>query len=151
MFVPSIVLGALLLLLAGALMAYSKVEQRQYLRKLEAEIAGLEPKALRAQNLDRAINATRARTQLLDDFRARPKSDLDALNELTRLLQPPNWSNLVELNRESVTVSGESENAAPLLGVIDGSKLFHNSEFNMIGRSAQGEIFRIRTQRGERK
>jgi hypothetical protein len=151
MFVPSIVLGSLLLLLAGALMAYSKVEQRQYLRKLETEIARLEPKALRSQNLDRAINASRARTQLLDDFRARPKSDLDALNELTRLLQPPTWSNLVELNRESATVSGESENAAPLLGVIDGSKLFHNSEFNMIGRSAQGEIFRIRTQRGERK
>ena len=46
--IPSIVLGVLLLLLAGALMAYSKVEERQYMQKLEGEIAQVQPQAQRS-------------------------------------------------------------------------------------------------------
>lgn len=151
MFVPTVVLAALLLLLAGALMAYSKIEQRQYLRKLQAEVAHLEPQANRAQALDRRIDSVRARSRLLDDFRERSKADLDALHELTRLLPAPVWTSQVELNRESATINGEAEQAAPLLGVIDGSPLFHNSEFSMIARSQTGELFRIRAMRGARK
>jgi general secretion pathway protein L len=151
MFVPSVILAVLLILVAGALMAYSKVQQRQYLRKLQGQIAQLEPKALHALTLDRRIESTRARARLLDDFRARPRKDLEALNDLTRMLAPPTWTNMVEMNRESATVSGEAENAAALLSVIDNSKFFHNSEFSMIGKSAGGEVFRVRTLRGERK
>jgi Tfp pilus assembly protein PilN len=151
MFVPTIVLAVLLLLVAGAMMAYSGVAEHQYLQKLQVELARLEPAARRAQVLDRSIDATRARTRLLDDFRARSKADLDALNELTRLLPPPTWTNQVELSRETATFSGETEQAAALLGVIDSSPMFHNSEFSVIQRGQSGEIFRIRTQRGAKK
>ena len=151
MFIPTIVLAVLLLVVAGAMMAYSGVAERQYLRKLQAEVARLEPAARRAQTLDRAIDAARARTRSLDDFRARSRADLDALNELTRLLPPPTWTNQVEITRDTAVFSGEAEQAAALLGVIDNSPLFHNSEFSMIARSPAGEIFRIRTQRGPRK
>jgi len=151
MFVPTIVLAALLLLVAGAMMAYSGVAQRQYLKKLQAEIARLEPRARRAQALDRNIDTMRVRTRLLDDFRARSKADLDSLNELTRLLPPPAWTNQVDVTRDTATFSGEAEQAAALLGVIDSSPQFHNSEFSMIARGPNGELFRIRTQRGARK
>ena len=144
-------LAVLLLLVAGAMMAYSGVAEHQYLQKLQVELARLEPAARRAQVLDRSIDATRARTRLLDDFRARSKADLDALNELTRLLPPPTWTNQVELSRETATFSGETEQAAALLGVIDSSPMFHNSEFSVIQRGQSGEIFRIRTQRGAKK
>jgi len=73
----------------GALVAYPKMEDGQYLQKLEAEIAKLEPQAARAQALDRQIDTMRGRSRLLDDFRNRGRRDLDALNELTRLMAPP--------------------------------------------------------------
>jgi Tfp pilus assembly protein PilN len=152
MFVPSIVLAALLLIACGALLAYNKVEQRQYLAKLQAEVARLEPRAARSAALDKEIDALHARSRLLDEFRGRPKADLDSLLELTRLLQPPVWTTQVEMNRDTVNVSGESENAAALVRVVDGSPLFHNSEMPLIARSVGGgETFRLRTQRGVRK
>jgi hypothetical protein len=46
-----------------------------------------------------------------------------------------------------VTISGEAEQAAPLLKVVDGSPLFHNSEFNGISKVGSAEVFRMRTQR----
>ena len=151
MFVPTVVLAALLLMVAGALAAYNNVERRQYLQKLQAEVARLEPRAARAQALDRRTDALRVRSRLLDEFRARPKADLDALHELTRLLPPPVWTSQVEMNRETINISGEAEQAAALVGVVDGSPLFHNSEMPLIARSQTGEMFRLRTQRGARK
>ena len=58
-----------------------------------------------------------------------PQADLDVLNELTRLLPPPVWTSAVEIYPDSVVISGEAEQAAPLLKVLDSSPLFQNSEF----------------------
>jgi Tfp pilus assembly protein PilN len=151
MFIPSLVLAALLLLLVTTLMAYSKIEDERYLEKLQAEIAQLEPQAARAQSLDRRIDLLRVRSRLLDEFRARPKSDLDALNELTRLLPPPVWTNQMEINRDAANINGEADQAAALLGILDGSPLFHDSKFDYMNRSQNGETFRVHTMRGPRK
>ena len=151
MYVPTVVLAVLLLAACGALLAHSQVEQRQYLARLQAEVARLEPRATRAQSLDKQIGALQARTAMLDEFRGRPKADLDSLLELTRLLQPPVWTGQVEMNRETVMVAGEAEQAAALVRVVDRSPLFHNSEMPLIARGVNGEIFRLRTQRGGRK
>jgi len=149
-FVPTVLLAALLLAACGALVAYNRVEQRQYLAKLQAEVAQLEPRAARAQSLDKQIDAMHARTALLDEFRGRPKADLDSLLELTHILQPPIWTGQVEMNRESVNVAGEAEQAAALVRVVDSSPLFHNTEI-IITRGVNGELFRLRSQRGARK
>ena len=151
MFVPTIVLAALLVIACGVLVAYNKVEQRQYLAKLQAEVARLEPRAARAQVLDKQIDAMQARSSLLDEFRGRPKADLDSLLELTKLLPPPVWTAQVEMNRETVNISGEAEQAAALVRVLDASPLFHNSEMPLIARSVIGETFRLRAQRGARR
>jgi Tfp pilus assembly protein PilN len=151
MFVPTVVLAALLLIACGALLAYNKVAQRQYLAKLQAEVTHLEPRAARSQVIDKQTDAMRARVALLDEFRARPKADLDSLLELTKLLQPPVWAGQVEMNRETVNISGEADNAAPLVRMLDGSPLFKNSEMPLMARGVNGEIFRLRTQRSVRK
>ena len=81
-------------------------------------------------------------------MRGRSKADLDVLGEMTRLLPPPAWANLLEITRTQVTVAGEAQQAAPLLGVLDASPLFENSEFaSPPARVATGEIFRIRAHR----
>jgi len=131
----------------GASVAWSGFEQHQYMQKLQAEIARLEPQARHAVVLQGQIDNARTRARLLDAFRSRTRSDLDSLNELTRLLQPPVWTNLVELSGDSAVVTGEAEQAAPLLKILDASPLFHNSEFNGITKVASAEIFRLRTER----
>jgi general secretion pathway protein L len=151
-FVPTLVLAALLLLAGSALLAHSALQDKRYLGTLEAEIAKLEPQAKRAAALDRQIDRTQSRVRLLDEFRGHSKADLDALNELTRILAPPTWSNAIDITRDAVTISGETEQAAPLLKIIDASLLFQNSEFaGSLGRAANNEQFRIRaTREGQR-
>ncbi len=148
MFVPTAALAVLLAVAGAGLAAISPLEDRRYLAALQAEIARLEPQARQAATLDYGIEAARARARLLDDFRRRSKADLDALQELTRLLAPPAWLNQLEITREAVVLAGEAEQAAPLLKLLDESPLLHNSEFTMpMARMGAGETFRIRAAR----
>jgi Tfp pilus assembly protein PilN len=149
-YVPTILLAALLLLAAGAVAAFNTVADRQYLDKLHAEIARVQPQAQRATALDREINNLRARARLLDQFRGQTRGDMDALNELTKLLEPPVWSNSIQITQESARIAGEAPQAAPLLKLLDTSPLFENSEFQMLTRGSSGEVFQIRTAREKR-
>jgi hypothetical protein len=150
MFVPTATLAGLLLVTGVAALAYNSVADRIYLRKLQAEIARLEPAARQAAALDRQIENARARVRLLDGFDARTHKDLDALNELTHLLAPPIWTSGVDLTRETATINGEAEQAVGLIKVIDGSSCFHNSESALVlARAGASEVFRIRTTRRE--
>jgi len=144
MYVPTAVLAALLILLVIALGAQSRYQERRYLEQLEAEIARLEPQAKTLDRVERSIDEGRGRIRLLDDFHRRTKSDLDALNELTKMLAPPAWLSEMELTRGSVSMSGEAEQAAPLLKLLDSSPLFERSEFTgPLSRIENGERFRL--------
>ncbi|MCL4852313.1 MAG: hypothetical protein KJZ78_13140, partial [Bryobacteraceae bacterium] len=127
MYVPTIFLGACLLLLLSALAVHGKYQERRYLSVLEAEIAKFEPHAQQVAALDRDTRLARQRTVLLDNFRRRSKHDMDVVNELTRLLAPPIWVSQLEVTRTFVHIAGEAEQAAPLLKVLDESPLFQDS------------------------
>jgi Tfp pilus assembly protein PilN len=147
-WIPSGALGLAVLMLAGALSAFPAYESRRYLRSLNSEIARMQPAANRSLVLDRQIETTRARTLLLDEVRSRSRSDMDVLNEMTRILPPPTWLNLLDITRSQVTIAGETGQTAPLLQVIDSSPLFQATEFAMAPmRTSTGETFRIRTTR----
>jgi hypothetical protein len=147
-FAPTAVLAGLLLLVAGAVFGYSRIEERRYMATLEAESARLEPQVKRIAGLDKSVEQTRARTRLLDEFRGRSKYDLDTLNEMTRLLAPPIWTNTTELNRDAAIMMGEAEQAAPLLKLIDSSPYFRDSAFAIpIVKAGTVEMFRIRAAR----
>jgi len=146
-FIPTALAAAALLLVLGATLAWPGYDQRQYLKGLDAEIAQLRPRAARAGVLEQQIGRLRARTRLLDEFRSRTRADLDAINELSRLLPLPAWANAVELSRDAALIVGEADQAAPLIKVLDTSPIFHNSEFNGISKVQNQEVFRLRTQR----
>jgi Tfp pilus assembly protein PilN len=147
-YVPTIVLA---LILAGLLVVWgvqARASDQRYLSKLQAEIGRLQPAVNKSTALDSSIQITLERTRQIDQFRLRTKADLDALAELTNLLQPPAWLNQLEMTRDSVSFSGEAEQAAPLLNLLDASPAFRNSEFSQsISRSPTGETFRIRAAR----
>lgn len=141
-------LSLIVLILAAALWALPGFERQRYLKSLNAEIARVEPQAQHAARLEREANTLRARTVLLDDFRHRAQSDMDVLAEMTKIMAPPTWLNMLEVTRTQVVAGGETDQAAPLLKIIDASPLFESSEFSMPPIHTQnGEMFRIRTSR----
>ena len=152
MYIPTIVLSALLLLVLGALAVHSSWEDRRYLADLEAQLARIEPRAKHALALDRDLIRAQNRTRLLDEFHARTKHDLEALNGLTGLLAPPVWTSMVDLTPDSASIYGEADQAATLLKVLDASPYFQSSAFlGAIAKSAGGtEQFQIRSVRRPR-
>jgi hypothetical protein len=147
-YAPTAVLAALLLLCLAALGMQAPLDDRSYLAALESETARLQPAAMQADRLDQAIAGARNRSLVLDEFRMRSKSDLDALNELTTMIPTTAYVNSLELTRTSLTIAGEAEQAAGMLKLIDGAAAFQNSEFTIpLGRTVSGEIFRIRAAR----
>jgi hypothetical protein len=146
--VPAILGILVVLALLAVFVVFPAVEQKRYRRDLDRAARQLEPAAARAQSLERKIKEDGNRIQLLDEIRRRPQSDLEVLNELTRLLASPVWTTAVEIYPDSVVISGEADQAEPLLKVLDSSPLFQNSEFALsLTRGAQTEQFRIKTMR----
>ena len=149
-YIPTAVLLVLVAVAVAALALYSHFVNQRYLEKLQAEIQQLDPTARRAATLDREIDQVRARSRLLDDFRSQTRADLDALNELTKLLEPPAWSNSISITRDQARISGEAPQAAPLLRLLDASPFFEKSEFLNIGRGNGTETFQLRSTRKKR-
>lgn len=141
-------LSAIVVALAIALWMLPGFERQRYLNSLNREIALVQPRAERAARLEREAATLRDRTLLLDGFRQRAKSDMDVLAEMTKIMAPPTWLNSLEVTRTQVIAGGETDQAAPLLKIIDASPLFESSEFSMPPvRTQGGEMFRIRTNR----
>ncbi len=147
---PSVVFGTAVLVLAGMLAAYPVYENRKYLKSLQAQIAAVAPVADRAGAIDKQVDVLQRRIQLLDDLRRHPRADMDVLAELTRILPPPTWLSLMQISPKQVSLGGETPEAAPLLSLLDSSRLFEASEFQAAPLRLPGpggETFRIRTNR----
>jgi general secretion pathway protein L len=129
------------------LFGYDGYEDRRYLAALDTEIARLAPLAARGTSIDKSIEDTRARLALLEEFRTRTHADLNSLLEVTRILPPPAWLQIMQINRGQITLQGEAEQAAALLKLLDASPLFRDSEFLQMSRNANGEVFQIRSAR----
>ncbi|HSW48597.1 MAG TPA: PilN domain-containing protein [Bryobacteraceae bacterium] len=143
--VPTVALTAILLLLAAGLAAQRTFAERRQLSLLRDEIARVAPQAEKAVAAEKAAQDARNRARQLDVFHGRTQADLNTLQEITRLLEPPAWLNNLELDRTTVTIAGQCEQAAPLLKLLDSSPLFQNSEFvGQIGKAEKNQVFRIR-------
>ena len=149
-FIPTIVLAALLVIVAAGMLIYSRYAEHQYLTQLHDETAKLQPMALRAVSLDKDTDSLRARARLIQQYRGLTQADLDALNELTRLVEPPAWLNNIELTRDSVRISGEAPQATKLINILDASPLFKNANPVQDVHTTSGDQFLIEAKRGTR-
>ena len=152
MLIPSIALAAIVLLLVGGFWGYSVYADRKYLAALKAEIARFQPRAERASRLDREFDHVQAQVRLLDQYRGQTHADLDALNEVTKLLTPPIWTNNLDLTRDSVRLMGDAPQAAGLVKILDSSPFFENSimDSENPNQGGAGEVFQIHTSRRRR-
>lgn len=149
-WIPTVALAVGVVIAGIALLAFQSYRNGAYLETLNAEIAKTQPLAQRASAIDQQVGAARAKTLLLDNLRRKTKADMDVLAELTQKLPPPAWLSSLAVDSKQVTVSGEADQAAPLLRRLDESPLFENSEFISPPARTQGaELFSIRTRRSE--
>jgi Tfp pilus assembly protein PilN len=147
-YVPTSVLGFVVLLLAVAVLAYPKYSDNRYIELLQAQIRALDPPARKAAEAERQTVTARNQAQTLDAFRQHTREDLDAINDLTHLLAPPAWLDSMQLTRTSINISGQTQQAAELIKLLDGSSHFQGSAFSLpLQKSAGGEVFSIRTAR----
>jgi hypothetical protein len=146
-FIPSIVLAALVLLIAGAMAAYANWSERQYLRDLQAEIARLEPARRKAESLDKQTQQATLRARLLDDFREQTRKDLEAMNEITRLVEYPAWTTQFQMDRTAARLGGEAPQTANLVKILDSSPFFERTSILYSHPGAKGEAFQLQTNR----
>ncbi|HTP87907.1 MAG TPA: hypothetical protein VMH28_35025 [Candidatus Acidoferrales bacterium] len=146
-FIPSMVLAAIVLLIGGAMAAYGSWSETRYLHDIHAEIARLEPARKKAETLERQTQQARIRALLLDDFRQQTRRDLEALNEITRLVEPPAWTNMLQLNRTGARLGGETPQTATLVKILDSSPYFERTNILSSNPGARGEGFQIQTNR----
>jgi Tfp pilus assembly protein PilN len=152
MLIPSIALAAIVVLLVGGFWVYSLYADRKYLGALQAEIAKIQPRAERAARLDRQFDHAQAQVKLLDQYRGQTRADLDTLNEITKLLPSPIWTHDLDLQRDTVRMSGEAEQTAGLVKILDSSSLFENTAVDSENQNQRGsgELFQIHTSRRKR-
>jgi Tfp pilus assembly protein PilN len=144
MFIPTLVLAALLLACLAGAWAWSGASERAYLARLRAETAKLEPLQRRAQALDRQTADARARAQFLDRYRSQTRRDLDVLNDLTKLIEPPAWTSSVDIGRDSVRLQGEAPQATSVYKIVSSSPLLPNARLDPgQANGAGGENFVI--------
>jgi Tfp pilus assembly protein PilN len=148
-YIPTMALSLLLLATAFLLGYQQSWQDKQYLARLNEQIRTLDKQAAKSPLLDKQTQLARDRIAILDRYRGRPQADAGALREITNLLQPPAWIQSLALTRTEVMFSGEAEQAAPLLKVIDDSPLFRDSTFaqTMARIGTAAEQFNIRTAR----
>ena len=146
-FIPSVVLGVLVLMVAGSIAAYGSWSEKRYLQQIQAEIARLEPARRRAEALEKQTQQARARAQVLDQFRQQTRKDLEALNEVTRLVEPPAWTVSMQLTRDAVRLGGEAPQTSALLKILDSSPYFERTEILYSNPGGKGEGFQLQTRR----
>lgn len=148
LFVPTAVLVALLVGCVIAMAVENRWEQREYSRKLEAQVRQLQPAAQQARLLEQRTRKAQAAIQQIDSFRMRSKADLDALDQLSKIVTPPGYLSGLDLSRANAQLAGEAPSAVGLLKALDASPLFRNSSFmQTIGRTKDGEAFRVKVER----
>jgi hypothetical protein len=111
---------------------------------VHAETAKLRPLQARAAALRSQAEQSRARARWLDEYRGRTRRDLDLLNEFTKLVEPPAWTNSVVIGRDTVRLQGEAPQATALWKILDSSRILNSSklEFNQPATGG-GESFLI--------
>jgi Tfp pilus assembly protein PilN len=152
-FIPTVVLGLMLAVVGIAWLVYVEIRDQRYLDQLQAEISKVQPVAARADALDRRTAEHRTRVTLLDQYRQRTQGDIEILAELSRIIPTTVWTSNIDIAPDSVTLTGEADQAAPLLKILDSSPYFRDSGFSggVMKGGQNGESFRIRTFRKVKK
>ena len=144
--VPIYALSATAALLAVTLATHAWIERGLYGRLLDRELRRLEASAQQFRRQNQETRTLDTRAVVLEDLRAGNWRKLRLLAQLTKLLPDGTWLQELQINEDTVEISGSSNRAADLVPPLENSPYFTQVEFTApITRDNQNkEIFRIR-------
>jgi len=145
-FVPTMVLAALLLLVAGSMAVYASWSEKQYLKQIDAGSLGW----------NRCTNAPISWTRNTCAPRAGPNCSTSSASRPAGIRRPERVdasagaAGLEQQHRPGARLRAHrrrSAATAPLLKILDASPFFEKTEIQMSSPRASGESFQIRTNR----
>jgi general secretion pathway protein L len=137
-YVPSIVLGLAIAVLAAGFAFRATIQEQIMARKLEAEIAGMKVPLDRVRRLKGDVDALEKKIRYVEGICRQKDLNLEILRELTALLPPDTFLNLYSNTEGTIQLSGSSGSAPELIPKIEGSPLLKNvQQRSPIFRDAQ--------------
>ncbi|HSR67691.1 MAG TPA: PilN domain-containing protein [Acidobacteriota bacterium] len=129
---PSVVLGVLLLLMAGAVVGRDYVQSERLLDQLRQELAirrdGVD-ESLRMRNL---IDERQAQIEELRGMLTGNRNVLRVLRELTELIPDDSYLESISIQSENINITGHSDKASNLLTVLNNSECLQNVQSRFI-------------------
>lgn len=148
-WIPTAVLAGLLVLLGVGFLLRSTIQDRAYAAVLEQRLTALQDVVDSAESNREATVDVRQRISILEGQAARTAEDLRILSEVSSLLPTSAWLQALTINDEGIRLSGETDNAAPLLGVLNQARTVQGVAFaTSLVRRNDKERFEISAQRG---
>jgi general secretion pathway protein L len=124
----TVALAALACLLVASLAYVESARRQQLASDIAARLAAAKAEAQETDRLRKDIAALAARTEFLDQQKAKPLA-IRIVSEITRLLPDGTWLFQLEINGPKIRIRGDSPAASQLLAAFDGSPLFTNTRF----------------------
>lgn len=106
-----------------------RVQDSRYSRRLDQEIARLEPEVRKVRYVEDQLAQLAKRADLLADFKELNPEALQALTELSQILPKHTVVSDLNFKEGTIQISGLSGEAAALPQIIDNSPLFREAEF----------------------
>ena len=147
-YAPTLALVAALVAVAGASHLTRGIQNRHYADRLAQETARLEAAAGSAAPDSSSEPVLRERLEWLLHREERTMSDLAALREISQLLPLSSWLSALRLDDNSARLTGNAQNAGPLLAILDRAFSIEEPRFEQApSRGEGGEFFQIEARR----
>jgi general secretion pathway protein L len=124
--VPSIVLGAVIVLLAAGFAFRSSVQEQIMIRTLDDELRQIQGPVGRVQALEREAQALEKRIGYIERTVQPRDMNLEVLQELTTLLPPDTFLNLYANREGAIQINGSSASASDLIPKLERSPWLKN-------------------------
>ena len=134
-YVPSLILGALILILLVALGLRGAIQERYLVQKLKQETDALRGRVETAQKLRTEMKRLEAETKSTEDLVRRRDMNLEALRELTAILPNDTFLSVYSNKDGTIQISGSSTAAPDLIPKLEKSALFKDVQ-------QRGQVFR---------
>jgi Tfp pilus assembly protein PilN len=134
-YVPSFILGAIVLILLGALALRGTVQERYLLRRLQRETDALKGRVESVQKLRADMKKLETETKYNEGLVQRRDMNLEALRELTAILPTDTFLSVYSNKDGTIQISGSSTAAPDLIPKLEKSSLFKDVQ-------QRGQVFR---------
>jgi Tfp pilus assembly protein PilN len=134
-YIPSLILGAIILMLLVALGVRGSIQERYLVRKLQNATDALRGRVESVQKLRTEMKRLEAETKFTEDLFKRRDMNLEALRELTAILPSDTFLSVYSNKDGTIQISGSSTAAPDLIPKLEKSPLFKDVQ-------QRGQVFR---------